>query len=486
MLKSKATLIVLFSLFANFVIAQKGTQSPYSIYGLGERNYEGFATFSSMGGVSMAITDSALVNSNNPASYSFIGRYRPVFQIGMSGRFSTFSTETDAANKSTFGLNQFQLGLPIKKHWGVGVGIKPYTFTGYTITQYEIEDEDTTHQMVSEGAGGIRIANFGIAYRPLNIKTTDTVYQTQTIFDSIKTKINKPIVGKKIHTLSIGVNGNYLFGTSQQIRSSELVPSSSSTLNSRVETGLRVSGLAYELGVNYQIGFESGSYSRVLAIGATYAPESNVRAYQDLFSKSYIGSYYKGESVLVVDTIELITDKQGTIKKPESFGLGFEYRLRPFQTGSLIKFAGDVKMERWSTFSTSFENEEVNAGLQDRMAIGLGMEWTSKWGAAAYDPDNNFFSRMHYRIGFNYAQTELKLSDNTGTEVGLDNYGMSFGLGLPILTGNSNTNINLGVNLGKLGTTNGGLLEERYMGVFFGVAITPQRNSLWFLKRKYD
>ena len=73
------------------------------------------------------------------------------------------------------------------------------------------------------------------------------------------------------------------------------------------------------------------------------------------------------------------------------------------------------------------------------MQLGIGMEWTPKWGAAAYDPDNTFFSKIHYRLGFNYAQTELLVKDNTGTEVEIDNYGMSFGLGIPILAGNSNT-----------------------------------------------
>lgn len=488
MLNIRNTVLILaIGLFANTLVAQKGTQSPYSSFGLGERNYVGFASFSGMGGVTLAITDSAIVNSNNPASYSYIGRHKPIFQVGLNGKLSTFSTETNSTDQRYFGLNQFQLGLPVAKNWGIGVGLKPYTFTGYTITEYVIDESDTTQQFVSEGAGGVRIANFGISYRALNKSTTDTVFLKKSIYDTItEKKLTKRVVGKRINFLSIGVNGNYLFGTSQQIRSSEFIPSTASSFNARVEKGLRISGLATEFGLNYQFGFQSASLSRVLSIGATYAPATEVRAYQDLFAKSYIGSYYAGESVITIDTVEYVNNNQGTILKPESYGLGFEYRISPYQTGSLLKIAVDFKMEKWSTYQTSFSDIELNGGLKDRTALGIGMEWTPKWGNAAFDPDNTFFSKMHYRLGFNYAQTELLVKDNIGNEVGIENYGMSFGLGLPILTGNSNTNLNFGVSLGNLGTTANGLIQEQYMGVYFGVAITPQRNSLWFLKRKYD
>ena len=72
--------------------AQKGSKSPYSTYGLGELNREGYASFAGMGGTALGATDSAIVNSMNPASYAYIGRSLPVFQLGMNGRLSQFST----------------------------------------------------------------------------------------------------------------------------------------------------------------------------------------------------------------------------------------------------------------------------------------------------------------------------------------------------------------------------------------------------------
>jgi len=37
-----------------------------------------------------------------------------------------------------------------------------------------------------------------------------------------------------------------------------------------------------------------------------------------------------------------------------------------------------------------------------------------------------------------------------------------------------------------MGTTDGGLIREKYIGVYFGISIMPDRNELWFVKRKYD
>jgi hypothetical protein len=64
---------------------------------------------------------------------------------------------------------------------------------------------------------------------------------------------------------------------------------------------------------------------------------------------------------------------------------------------------------------------------------------------------------------------------------------MSFGLGIPVgLMINSNTNINFGAKFGKLGTTDNGLIQERYIGLYFGLSITPGRGNYWFVKRKYN
>lgn len=481
-------MLLLSSFFGITAMAQKGSQSPYSSLGLGELNGEGYALFSSMGGVALANSDSTIVNSFNPASYSFIARNLPVFQIGLNGKASVFSTETGSTNQRHFGLNQFQLGLPIKKNWGIGLGIKPYTFTGYTVTQYGVEDGDTSTVAIAEGSGGLRIANFGIAYKPLNYSKRDDEFTIKVASrDSLGRSVNETkLKGSHFQLLSIGVSGNYLFGTSSHLRSFEFIPSTASIFNARVVEGLRVSGLSFEAGLNYQFGFKSLNYERSFAIGATYSPAQNVRAYQDLYSYSYVGSFYRGESVIVVDTVEYVNNDEGVIFKPEAYGVGLQYVLRPYKSSSVLRIGADLKMEKWSNFSTEFSGEQVNGGLKDRLSAGIGLEFTPKAGVYSFDNNVTFLQRLHYRVGFNYTQTELLIENNLGQEVAIDNYGMSFGLGIPILVGNSNTNINFGASLGNLGTTANGLIQERYIGMYVGLSITPLGGNGWFIKRKYN
>ena len=469
-----------------FSYGQKGTKSPYSFYGLGELNYEGYAAFSAMGGIAMGNTDSAIVNTHNPASYSYISRNMPVFQLGMNGKLSTFSTSETSSTQRHFGLNQFQLGIPIKKNWGAGFGIKPYSFTGYTITKYIVDEGDTTQQYVNEGSGGIRIANFGLSYRPLAWSDTASIVRKISSKDTLSQGKFRYIKGYRTHNLSLGINGNYLFGTSEQIRSTEFIPSTVTTFNARVVDGLRVSGLSWEAGLNYQFGFKSTTLTRILSVGATYSPATEVRAFQDVYSYSYIGSFYRGQSVSVLDTIELVQDNQGLILKPEAYAVGFEYRFSPENSSSSLRIGADLKMEKWSTFYTSFSDVQNPGGLKDRMSVGVGLEWTPISGISMLDNETPFLAKLDYRIGFNYSQTELLVQDNVGNEVGIDNYGMSFGLGIPILAGNSNTNINFGASLGNLGTTDNGLIQERYVGLYFGLSITPLASTRWFIKRKYN
>ena len=62
----------------------------------------------------------------------------------------------------------------------------------------------------------------------------------------------------------------------------------------------------------------------------------------------------------------------------------------------------------------------------------------------------------------------------------INDIGLSLGLGLPI-TG-SLSNVNIGFELGKRGTTNSNLVEENYAKISVGFSL----NDKWFQQRKFD
>ncbi len=474
---------------ATISYGQKNTHTPYSIFGLGELKMNDYAAFMSMGGVSMAATDSTIVNHSNPASYSFIGRYRPILQIGLDGRLSTFETSTSSTNQRYFSLNQFQLGIPIKKRWGAAIGLKPYSFTGYQVSNYVVEDADSTALYTSEGSGGINKFYLGVAYQPLN-----RVSDHKKVFfvkDSLGKEVKDSIKIQRTNILSIGANANYLFGSTSRIRTFQYATSLSG-LNAKVDNSLRFSDLTYEFGLNYQFNWLRSKFDgsdkkqNGFAIGIAYSPELKVKAFQDLFSYSYLNFGGFNGSEILSDTIEFIRDNRGSVTIPETMKAGFEYRIGPtdFGTSSQFKIAGDVRYQKWSNYNEDFGSSFTNE-LKDRMQFGFGIEYTP-----VAIPDAGItplFSKIHYRIGANYTMTELSVLNNSNNYTDLTAYGMSFGLGIPItVIKKSNTNINFGANLGNLGTTNDGLIREKYLGLFFGISITPGVGDLWFLKRKYD
>jgi hypothetical protein len=430
-----------------------------------------------------------MVNHSNPASYAFIGRNRPIFQIGLDGRLSTFETASASTNQRFFGFNQFQLGLPIKKHWGAALGIKPYSFTGYQVSNYVTDSEgDTTALYNNEGSGGINKFYIGVAYNPIHKIES---FQKPILYkDSSGQKVADTINYRTEHHLSIGANANYLFGSSSRIRSFQY-SSSFSGLNSKVDNSLRFSGLTYEFGINYQYKWASSnrdgrnSKANSIAFGITYSPSISVRAFQDLYSYSYLNFGGFNGSEITSDTIDYITNNQGTVVIPESYKAGFEFRIGPksSENTSLVKIGGDIRYQKWSSYSEDFGQTYTNE-LKDRMSMGLGLEWTPVTQVVARTP---FFNKVHYRIGATYTMTELSVLNNSNNNTDLTSYGMSFGLGIPItVIQRSNTNVNFGANIGNLGTTSDGLIQEKYIGLFFGISITPGVGDLWFLKRKYD
>jgi len=447
------SLVSIVGLFSNHINAQKGTSSPYSVFGLGELNNGQYAYFMAMGNALTANTDSTIVNQNNPASYSYISRYRPLFQIGVNGKFSTFTEAgQNSAKKNQFGFNQFQLGLPIAKRWGGAIGLTPFSSTGYNIVNQNVDGLDTLSQFISEGAGTISKFHIGTAYK----------YKF-----------------KNKSSISAGLNVNYIFGSTTKIESFEYSKFTDYALHSRVENETRINSFAYDLGLIYEKYLANSSFS----IGVKYSPAVNLTAYQDLLAFSYSLSYYNNYSYpgSLVDTTEIIRDNKGIIRMPESYNVGFEYRLNGKGKEYMIKFSGDIKHQKWSDYTEKFGTSKVENLFKDRTETSFGIQYSPHVGRNANNNLVSYIGRIHYRVGVNYTLSQLFINNTQLTD-----YGMSFGLGLPITTGNSNTNINLGVNYGSLGTTDSGLIKENSIGVFLGITISPGFYDRWFLKRKYD
>jgi hypothetical protein len=80
-----------------------------------------------------------------------------------------------------------------------------------------------------------------------------------------------------------------------------------------------------------------------------------------------------------------------------------------------------------------------------------------------------------YRAGLYYEKTGLNINSES-----INEFGISFGLGLPV--GDLFSNANLGFEIGKRGTTKNNLIQENFVNFQLSLSL----NDRWFQKRKYD
>jgi hypothetical protein len=92
-----------------------------------------------------------------------------------------------------------------------------------------------------------------------------------------------------------------------------------------------------------------------------------------------------------------------------------------------------------------------------------------------YNSFTSYAKRIVYRGGFKYEKTGLVIDSQSINDVGV-----TLGLGLPI-TG-SLSNINIGFELGKRGTTASGLVQENYANLSIGFSL----NDTWFQRRRFQ
>ena len=112
----------------------------------------------------------------------------------------------------------------------------------------------------------------------------------------------------------------------------------------------------------------------------------------------------------------------------------------------------------------------TNPVLTDLDKFAIGAEWI---------PDRfsirSYLNKVAYRAGIKYEKSYLLLGNQQ-----INDFGISFGVGLPIYR--SNSTINIAAEIGRRGTTKHNLVLENYAKLNLSVNLY----DLWFIKRKFD
>ena len=414
--------------------------SPYTRYGLGEIMGTSTAPFSGFGGLSAPIADFKFVNVSNPATYSSLARYNPIFDVAVYGKSSNLKTGSESVKNSTFVLRNFTLALPIAKKWGAAFGLMPYSTTGYNITDYQVLDGDSIANNYT-GDGSINRAFIGAGCNIINQG------------DTLK--------------LSVGVNASFLFGTLERERN--VVFSNSTFYNTKVQEKNALRGVAFDGGLHF---YQKMSTDLSWQFGATYSFGSDLKTSQDFYAYTY--KYQLGVVEDEKDTIDFYDNVQGLTSLPTGFSSGVAVSYKKWM------FGGQYEYKNWQQFKEVVNTNELSEQrLKQSNKFTLGFEY--KPSAAYGDKNKSIFKKSIYRIGFHYGNTPIEI-DSTQ----LTNFGMNLGISVPLISSRSLSMMNIGIGIGKMGTTENDLIQENYFKIIFGFSMGPSNYDKWFRKRKYD
>ncbi len=429
--------------FAN-ANAQETGISPYSRIGLGDLNLSHSPGYASMGGASVSLSDFNMVNVSNPASLSALSPHMPVFELSGSSQFLKLSSENSSANLNSTNFTRMSIALPVNKKLGLALGIKPFTTTGYNITTTNEEPSIGNVTYLYKGKGGVNNLFLSGGY---------SLIQSDSI------------------SLSVGASVNFLFGNIDKTRRLEF-PEDETALNSMLAQKTSYNGVDFQAGVLFR---QRVSKNMTYSIGASYSLGTKLNATRE----DFFGTYTNFSSVEVIqDTLQYFSENEGKVVVPSSLSVGGSVNLN-----KNLDIAVQYNRQDWSNYEEIFDQNSVSDTLASSSSFAVGIRYT---------PTDVFstaklYERIEYRAGFRSGNSSLQFNNNQLTV-----FGTSFGLGIPLRKSATSKNefrslsmFNVGVETGRRGNSENGLIQENFTTVYFGISIMPQVQNRWFVKRKF-
>jgi hypothetical protein len=423
MVKKIVLLILCLTAITAYSQSGNGTVSPYSFGGIGDIRPQATIENQAMGGLSM-YTDSIHVNLRNPAAF---GKLRLVAFTAAGGHKEVKLKDfTNEESSSVTSLEYISLALPLSPKFGAGFGVMPYTALGYNIfSETTNATQDTVLNQFS-GEGGLNKVFLSAGYE----------------------------ITKNLH---VGGTVNFSFGNLQYQSVQSIDGVQYGTINTRES---EVSGYDFNFGATYTPRIK-GKYT--LFTSLTVNTQANLVS----SNSERLGSFSlnTGQEIEVRDVdLEPANLRNTELKIPTTttLGLGFGRDKKWF-------LGAEYSLQGLSSFRNDFIDPE-NVAYEDANTIRVGGYFVPD-----YASFTSYLKRITYRAGARTSRTGLVVNDKS-----IHDFGITFGLGIPV--GGGFSNMNLGFEYGKRGTTVANLIEETYFKVSVGLSF----NDKWFQKRKIN
>jgi hypothetical protein len=339
------------------------------------------------------------------------------YSVGGSHQSTNLKNAQASESSRTTSLDYLAIGIPTGK-LNFGFGLIPYTSVGYKILNV---NEETANRFT--GRGGMNKVYLSTGYA-----VTDN--------------------------LSLGVNIDYNFGNIQK---------NFTAFQNGIQFGTRqidrtdLSGFNLNFGLDYQ---RALSDNLNFYTAATYSPKMDISA-KKIRNTATITLGSNGSEVVVSDNDITFPDSDLSLPAQLTLGAGLGASNKWFLGAEYSNIQAE-------DFNSVTPNQDVS--YQNASQYRLGGFYIPQ-----YNSLTNYFSRIAYRAGIRFEETGLQINNE-----GINEFGISFGVGLP--AGNNFSNANLGIEYGQRGTTNSGLIKEN----FLKLSISLSLNDKWFVQRKFD
>lgn len=407
---------------------QVSFNSPYSGFGLGDLTFKGFGRNRAMGGITYGMRDSKSIDFANPAAYTIRDSLSLTFEFGGTGQASQFSTAEETNVPWDFNFSHLAFSFPVSRKLSFGSGLVPYSLISYFYVDPVREENDSYNPEIGEidylfkGDGGINQIFFGLGY-----------------------EITK--------NFSVGVNVNYLFGNLHRTQSATFIDNLNAH-HPKLEVWDIVSGFNFNFGLQYIAHFGE-DYE--LVAGGSFIKGSNINQKTEFL---YTNSLFVSDRGSVTDTLYDFTSPKEEKKFPASVGVG-----ATINKGDKWLIGFDYKQVFWKNSNIMRLDSLLNS-----QSFHFGMEYTPNPREQKIYP-----LRIHYRIGAYYTKSYLKVMGNQ-----INDFGITFGAGLPI--GRSRSSVNIAFDLGRRGTREDNMILENHGAITLSLTLY----DFWFMKRKYD
>jgi len=449
----RSLFIAVFSLcFLNMGFGQVSSVSPYSSQGIGDISFYGDAYFSGLGGASVAMIDSSQANLYNPSSYAFLSKGLPLFSVGLSHNETEFIQDDVKARDRFTSITHMSLIVPFGDRFGLAFGLKPFSRTGYEINNAEVVDGDS---IFYDYTGGGEIQEFLVGF-------------------SFK------LVNSFNHKFALGANGIRYFGRLENERMAYR------KLNQQISGAydqqfLQARSFGYELGGTYRY---TPSSNHTFTMGAYYKANQqlNISSAQ---TRVYFSQF---SNINTYDTIIPYNATNGSIDMPSKLTAGMAYEFKASRdsinrSGRLPSFliTAEYTTENWSNYRKTVGTVIENPNFFDTYTARVGMQFLPHRSIMDRSTYIKSFQKWSYRVGAFLSQSPYEIG---GGQV--EDRGVSFGVGVPIVLNRAVSSLNLSVNYTQRGVaSNPNVMRENFVGINFGLNIAPSYDR-WFTKYELD